>query len=228
MSTSTDELLDLLRDHQPVIHASLTAAQFARYREALGGLGAAGHDIRAVRTALREIRLVLRALPPETELSARLRQVRSPGPAAVLPDADRLDSLIRLLESVDWPALDPESAEIARGVREQLLAAPARGGDRLTPEAAGDPSGAGLIRLTDREGRDRYPEFQFDPDTGEPVPVVQRINRLLLSDQDPWGAADWWLGGNEWLSGVPAALVGRVPDETLTLAARALMEEGAW
>lgn len=146
----------------------------------------------------------------------------------MLPDADRLAELIRLLESVDWPALDPVSAEIARAVQQRLLTAPARGPERLTGAAAEDPAGAGLIRLSDPERGDRYPDFQFDPDTGEPRPVVQRINRMLLSDQDPWGAADWWLGGNTWLRDAPAALVGRVPDARLTEAAAALMGEGGW
>ncbi|GGZ56218.1 hypothetical protein GCM10010387_57790 [Streptomyces inusitatus] len=230
MSTSTDEFLDLLRDRRSEIHAALTAEQFARYQDGVRALRAARDDVRAVREALRAVRTALRALPPGTELSGRLGQVRGAGPAgaAVLPDADRLDALIRLLESADWPALEPDAAEIARGVRERLLTAPARGADRLPAGAAGDPAGAGLIRLTDRAGHDRYPDFQFDPDTGEPLPVVQRINRLLLSDQDPWGAADWWLGGNEWLDDAPAALLGRISDEVLTLAARELMEEGAW
>ncbi|MBI0382506.1 hypothetical protein JBE27_41180, partial [Streptomyces albiflaviniger] len=144
------------------------------------------------------------------------------------PDTDRLAELIRLLDSVDWPTLDPESAEIARAVRQRLLTAPARGPEQLTGTAAEDPAGAGLIRLSDPERGDRYPDFQFDPDTGEPRPVVQRINRMLLSDQDPWGAADWWLGGNTWLRDAPAALVGRVPDARLTEAAAALTGDGGW
>ncbi|MFD8336236.1 hypothetical protein ACFV42_26735 [Streptomyces solisilvae] len=226
---TTDDLLELLRRHLPEIRASLTAAQFSGFQDGVLRLRAAGDDTRAVRGALREVRLALLPLPREMELRRKLDQFRSGGaPSAVLPDTDRLAELIRLLESVDWPALDPVSAEIARAVQQRLLTAPARGPERLTGAAAEDPAGAGLIRLSDPERGDRYPDFQFDPDTGEPRPVVQRINRMLLSDQDPWGAADWWLGGNTWLRDAPAALVGRVPDARLTEAAAALMGEGGW
>ena len=227
---TTNDLMELLRRHLPEIRASLTAPQFARFQDSVRRLGEVGDDGRAVRLALREVRLCLLLLPRENELRRRLDQFRSAGaaPAAMLPDADQLDELIRLLESVDWPTLDPASAEIARGVRRRLLTTPARGPEELTGAAAQDPARAGLIRLTDPELGDRYPDFQFDPDTGEPHPVVQRINRLLLSDQDPWGAADWWLAGNSWLRDTPAALVGRVPDALLTEAAAALVGDGRW
>ncbi|OPF74686.1 hypothetical protein VT50_0226435 [Streptomyces antioxidans] len=227
---TTDDLLELLRRHLPEIRASLTAAQFSGFQDSVLRLRAAGDDARAVRGAVRQVRLALLPLPRGMELRRRLDQFRSGGtaPSAVLPDTDRLAELIRLLDSVDWPTLDPESAGIARAVRERLLTAPARGPEQLTGPAAEDPTGSGLIRLSDPERGDRYPEFQFDPDTGEPRPVVQRINRMLLSDQDPWGAADWWLGGNTWLRDAPAALVGRVPDARLTEAAAALIGDGGW
>ncbi|WP_275558726.1 hypothetical protein [Streptomyces sp. 5-6(2022)] len=227
---TTDDLLELLRRHLPEIRASLTAAQFSGFQDSVLRLRAAGDDARAVRGAVRQVRLALLPLPREMELRRKLDQFRSGGaaPSAVLPDTDRLAELIRLLDSVDWPTLDPESAEIAGAVRQRLLTAPARGPEQLTGTAAEDPTGAGLIRLSDPERGDRYPDFQFDPDTGEPRPVVQRINRMLLSDQDPWGAADWWLGGNTWLRDAPAALVGRVPDARLTEAAAALVGDGGW
>ncbi|CDR16365.1 hypothetical protein [Streptomyces iranensis] len=227
---TTDDLLELLRRHLPEIRASLTAAQFSGFQDSVLRLRAAEDDARAMRGAVRQVRLALLPLPREMELRRKLDQFRSGGaaPSAVLPDTDRLAELIRLLDSVNWPALDPESAEIARAVRQRLLTAPARGPEQLTGTAAEDPTGAGLIRLSDPERGDRYPEFQFDPDTGEPRPVVQRINRMLLSDQDPWGAADWWLGGNTWLRDAPAALVGRVPDARLTEAAAALIGDGGW
>ncbi|GAA2339332.1 hypothetical protein [Streptomyces violaceusniger] len=227
---TTDDLLELLRRHLPEIRASLTAEQFSGFQDSVLRLRAAGDDARAVRRAVRQVRLALLPLPREMELRRKLDQFRSGGaaPSAVLPDTDRLAELIRLLDSVDWPTLDPESAEIAGAVRQRLLTAPARGPEQLTGTAAEDPTGAGLIRLSDPERGDRYPDFQFDPDTGEPRPVVQRINRMLLSDQDPWGAADWWLGGNTWLRDAPAALVGRVPDARLTEAAAALIGDGGW
>ncbi|MGO4757486.1 hypothetical protein AB4212_54290, partial [Streptomyces sp. 2MCAF27] len=150
---TTNDLMELLRRHLPEIRASLTAAQFARFQDSVRRLAEVGDDGRAMRLALREVRLCLLPLPRENELRRRLDQFRSAGaaPAAVLPDAAQLDELIRLLESVDWPTLDPASAEIARGVRRRLLTAPARGPEDLTGATAEDPARAGLIRLTDPE-----------------------------------------------------------------------------
>ncbi|NEC75117.1 hypothetical protein G3I25_26695, partial [Streptomyces rochei] len=80
------------------------------------------------------------------------------------------------------------------------------------------------IRLDDPRSGARYPRFQFRPGTAEPLPVVRRVNELLRADRDPWGAADWWLGGNAWLRGVPADLVGTLPDDELVRAAAELVE----
>ncbi|MGN5376548.1 hypothetical protein ACQ4WX_00180 [Streptomyces lasalocidi] len=53
---------------------------------------------------------------------------------------------------------------------------------------------------------------------------MRTVNRLLLAQEDPWGAADWWLSGNLWLGGRPAALLGRLPDDLLVGAASAMLE----
>ncbi|GHG98076.1 hypothetical protein [Streptomyces rubradiris] len=91
------------------------------------------------------------------------------------------------------------------------------------PPGGPDAPAAGLIRLRDPDDGFRYPRFQFKPGTAEPLPVVRRINVLLCADRDPWGAADWWLGGNRWLGGVPAELLGVVPDDALERAAAELV-----
>ncbi|GLF96584.1 hypothetical protein [Streptomyces yaizuensis] len=226
----TDDLLRLLRRHQGVINASFTPDEFARYQDAVRALRTAGSDVRAVRIALRRVRVSLDPLPPGSELYRRLTQFRTAGTTSVLPDADELAALLRLLDSVEWPSLADASAELFRELRRELLAVPARGSDRLDPVSAADPVAAGLIRLTGTDGREQYPDFQFAPDTGDPLPVVQHVNRMILADQDPWGAAGWWLGRSVQLAGVPAELLGRVPDDTLTAAARALTDGGevAW
>jgi hypothetical protein len=232
---TTHDLLALLRLHAPAIRASFSGDRLTALGDRIRDLADAGDDETAVRRALLDIRKsLLLNLPADNELRDKIsREVRSgtpvPAPPAdLLPDAGQLAEVMALLASVDWPRLAPQSAALARGVRRRLLDAPARGADRLTTGAARDPLRAGLIRLTDHGGGARYPEFQFDPDTGEPRPVVQEINRLLLADEDPWGVADWWLGGNVWLRGAPADLLGDVPDELLVDAARALVEDGAW
>ncbi|MFJ9351893.1 hypothetical protein [Streptomyces sp. NPDC101237] len=78
-----------------------------------------------------------------------------------------------------------------------------------------------LIRLTDGQDTAHVPAFQLDPVTGDPYPVVVEINRMLSADEDPWGAADWWLGSNVWLNAAPARLLGTGADDALLSAARA-------
>ncbi|MGW6391438.1 hypothetical protein ACWFR1_13245 [Streptomyces sp. NPDC055103] len=86
----------------------------------------------------------------------------------------------------------------------------------LTPEQERD-----LIALTYQDDVERVPSFQLDRESGTPYPVVTEINRLLSADEDPWGAADWWLGPNVWLDAAPATLLGTGADGALLAAARA-------
>ncbi|WP_407561819.1 hypothetical protein [Streptomyces sp. 184] len=82
-----------------------------------------------------------------------------------------------------------------------------------------------LIRLTHPERGERYPAFQFAPGGGAPYAVVLEVNRVLLADADPWGAADWWLTANAWLGDdTPAAARGKRPDRELVDVAVALVE----
>ncbi|MET9501369.1 hypothetical protein ABZY42_06450 [Streptomyces sp. NPDC006622] len=129
---------------------------------------------------------------------------------------------------VDPGPVDPapvDAVAVIAAVRRRLLAVPCRAAAPAGSRAAGEGA-ADVIVLADPEDGPRSPEFQFDPDTGRPRDIVVRINRILLADRDPWGAADWWLGRNSWLGGPPAALLGRVPDDRLADAALALVEEG--
>lgn len=133
---------------------------------------------------------------------------------------------------------DPDAAEAELGaaivgldlqvtlqqVRDRLLAVPAYSAEELRA-LGGHPGAEGLIRLRDGDGNLRLPAFQFDPG-GAPLPVVVAVNQLLHAGSDPWGVADWWLGRNARLSGVPSHLLGIVPDDDLVSAARALRWEG--
>ena len=100
-----------------------------------------------------------------------------------------------------------------------LLDAPALT-EQQVRDRGGDPRRNDLIRLTTPAGQVVLPTFQFGR-SGQPVPVVARINRLLAAAEDPWGVADWWLGANAWLDAVPAGLIGRVDDGLLLRAALA-------
>jgi hypothetical protein len=85
-----------------------------------------------------------------------------------------------------------------------------------------DPDRRFLIKLPARDGQQRLPAFQFGPD-GRALDVVLDVNKRLDSDGDPWGVADWWLGGNAWLNATPVDLIGhddyRVRDAAAALAA---------
>ena len=83
---------------------------------------------------------------------------------------------------------------------------------------------AQAAQLSPPGGPEQLPAFQFGLD-GQPIPVVVTINRLLEAAADPWGVADWWLGRNAWLNGIPADLLGQVDDALLVLAARAEFPE---
>ncbi|GKQ36911.1 hypothetical protein [Streptomyces sp. A012304] len=144
-------------------------------------------------------------------------------PPAPAHPADPPAPADRPARSAPADAVDPVAVVIA-AARRRLLAAPSRAAAPAgTPAAGAGP--ADVIVLTDPEDGRRSPEFQFDPETGRPRDIVVRINRMLLADIDPWGAADWWLGGNSWLGGAPASLLGRVPDDRLADAALALVGE---
>jgi hypothetical protein len=87
-----------------------------------------------------------------------------------------------------------------------------------------DPGLPGLIRIRKPDGLIFLPSFQFTR-TGDPKPLVLRINRLLDADTDPLGAADWWLCPNVWLPGTPADLLD-VLDEHVLVAAAVVAVEG--
>lgn len=112
----------------------------------------------------------------------------------------------------------PIPEEVAFWATRRILRFPALSEDDLL-SVGHDP--AGLIRLDRHDGGAQWPAFQFGADGG-PVPVVLTINRLLDVEEDPWGVADWWLGPNSWLEGVPARLLGTVADDLLISAARAV------
>ncbi|MGW1071204.1 hypothetical protein [Streptomyces sp. NPDC002537] len=221
-----ERLLGLVGEHRDSIREALDGEQYALLLARLGALaGTAETDPKAVRRALQGVKRALVPLPLDHPVRVALdSSVRLAGHAldtAVVADARAL--LGRLSE----PPTAPGTAAIIRAVQARLLAEPALN----FPVAHTRCHSAGLgeappelIRLDDVERGDRYPAFQFAGAAGGPIPVVLRVNRILLADIDPWGAADWWLSGNVQLGGKPAALLGEVPDEQLVGAATALVE----
>lgn len=111
-------------------------------------------------------------------------------------------------------------------VEDWLLASPHHAAEELRRRGR-DPDQPHLIRLTRPDGNVQLPTFQFG-DHYEPLDLVLAVNRLLDAEHDPWGAADWWLGPNTWLSDVPANLVHIADDglaDSLVAAAAALVED---
>ncbi|MFF3013365.1 hypothetical protein [Streptomyces sp. NPDC057939] len=220
------QLLDLLGEHWESVDAALTEEQRRTLRTRLGDLGAAaGTDGRAVRRALQGVRLALRPLPFDHPVRTALDSVRLT--ASVAAPADSVVGaralLARLAVPQPSPVPPPDTAAIVGAVHRRLLAAPSLATEEVRARCGGAPPPE-VIRLPDPVRGDRYPEFQFAGGEGGAYGVVLEVNRLLLADVDPWGAADWWLSGNVQLGGAPASLLGELPGERLVLAAAALVE----
>ncbi|GGS90901.1 hypothetical protein [Streptomyces cinerochromogenes] len=249
---TSEELLRLLRSHWTTVVTGLDDDDLDRVSGALRELReetAAGDPV-AVARAVRRLKRTLAALPPGHPVSEAVGGHRYAAATRELPGLGTIDAVISVLGTdsaallrtarrrlLAAPALTEAERAALTGTEHARPAGTERaepagaeraeqaGTERAEPPGAGHaaPPDAGLIRLRDPDRGIRYPRFQFRPGTAEPLPVVRRINTLLRADRDPWGAADWWLGGNRWLGGVPADLLGVLPDEALERAAAELV-----
>ncbi|MFE7382812.1 hypothetical protein ACFU9F_20870 [Streptomyces zhihengii] len=225
MSTAPQDLMALIHEHADSIRAGLGPEGFAVLHTRVLELAQARQsDTRAVRRALQGVRLTLLRLPLDHPVRQSLDGTRLAGSTLT---ADITLRAQELLAWIDAPRLGAEAThDIIASARRRLLAAPALERRHLGARQS-EPPPRELIALADAEGERRYPAFQFDggpAGTGGPLPVVLRINRMLLADIDPWGACDWWLSGNRELGAPPAALLGALSDDVLTGAAHALAE----
>ncbi|MCT2591573.1 hypothetical protein LHJ74_16985 [Streptomyces sp. N2-109] len=220
-----ETLLDLVGEHRESIREGLDDEQHEKLLTRLRALAeTAEDDHKAVRNALQGVRLALRPLAFDHPARLAVDAIRFGG-APIGPESvtGARDLLVRLTE----PPPGPDTATIIRTAQDRLLEEPALNSLLMCARchAAGfDEPPPELIRLGDAERGDRYPAFQFAGDSGGPIPLVLYVNRLLLADIDPWGAADWWLSGNTLLGGKPASLLGELPDEQLVGVATALVE----
>lgn len=217
---TSEDLLRLLESHWTTVITGLDDDDLVQLSRSLREMKeeAAAENPPGVARAVRRLRRTLSALPPEHPVSEELGGHRYASGTHELPSLTTIDAVIDVLGT---PPPDPR--ELLRAARLRLLAAPALTEAEHAELPSGPDTPAGLIRLRDPERGIRYPRFQFKAGTAEPLPVVRRINELLRADRDPWGAADWWLGGNRWLGGVPADLLGIVPDDDLEHAAAELV-----
>ncbi|MEU6367276.1 hypothetical protein ABZ876_16450 [Streptomyces sp. NPDC046931] len=218
---TSKDLLELLGAHWVSVLAELDdeeRTELAGCLRALHEAAGAGQP-RAVAREFRRLRRALSALPPGHPVAEVLEERRYAAGDQIMPSLAAIDGVLDLLGD---PPPGPE--ELRRAARERLLSVPALTAREFADLVPDPPDPGGLIRLSDPECGSRYPRFQFRPGTAEPLPVVRRINDVLQADRDPWGAADWWLGDNSWLHGVPAELLGTLPDDQLELAAVELVE----
>ncbi|MGP4020987.1 hypothetical protein [Saccharopolyspora sp. 5N708] len=167
---------------------------------------------------------------PDSETSALIAEDIASLLADVLPVTHPVRRALAEPESrlrrpeVDWQRVSTDLRDRLTGSAPSADLDRLRAADSLDAQqveaADGDPADPDLIRLPSDTGPDRFPAFQFDA-AGAPRELVRAVNRQLHAAEDPWGAADWWLGPNDWLGGVPAELIGRVDDAVLVEAARA-------
>ncbi|MFJ9862998.1 hypothetical protein [Streptomyces sp. NPDC101165] len=218
---TSEELLRLLESHWTTVITGLDDDDLELLSRTLREMKeeAAAGNPPGVARAVRRLRRTLSALPPDHPVSEALGGHRYVSGTHELPSLTTIDAVIGVLGT---PPPDP--GELLRAARRRLLAVPALTEHEHAALHDGADTPAGLIRLRDPDRGFCYPRFQFRAGTAEPLPVVRRINELLRADRDPWGAADWWLGGNRWLGGVPADLLGVRPDEELERAAAELVE----
>ncbi|MEV6133695.1 hypothetical protein AB0M05_44000 [Streptomyces violaceusniger] len=223
---SGTRVLGLIDEHLDSIRAQLTDERYQLLLTRLRALaGTPPDDSRSVRRAFRALCLCLVPLPFDHPVREALDSLRLAGAAPVGHPA-----ILRSRELLARLTADPSSTPdttvvIIAAVERRLLQAPALSAAEVRGRYRGSAPPPELIRLADPNLGGRYPEFQFESRGGAPYQVVLEVNRVLLADADPWGAADWWLSGNAWLGGgPPAALIGIRPDRELVDAAIALVE----
>ena len=214
-----EHALAALQEQWDDVLSRLDAAAGGRLRALVANLG--GDDPDRVVTDIMD--LLVENLPPEHAVRQALSEGYLLQPAAM--DWAVLASDLRVrAAAVSLRDEDPRpSGWILRDVAERLLGAPALTEDQVRRRGA-DPADPGLIGLDRADGGRQWPEFQF-ASGGGPLPVVRVVNRLLGAAADPVGTADWWLSKNGWLDGEPYRLIGRVPDDLLVRAARAVGSE---
>ncbi|MEV8545984.1 hypothetical protein [Streptomyces sp. NPDC051572] len=222
---SGTSVLGLIDEHLDSIRAALTDEEYQLLLTQVRALAdTPPGDSRGLRRSLQNVRLCLVVLPFGHPVRQALDSVRLVGTVPVRPPDPRQirNVLARLLADPPQP---PDTAAIIAAVERRLLQEPALSAAEVRDRCRDSAPPPELIRLADPELGYRYPEFQFSPGGGAPYEVVLEVNRVLLADADPWGAADWWLSGNTWLGGgPPAALLGVRPDRELVGAAVALVE----
>lgn len=219
--TDDADVVALLREHWREARPHLTDSDVRLLATSAERIEAAGRDPGSATDALLDVEMmIITRLPPSHPARQALAGRRRLNTGAAL-DWQRIAHALRAL-----PGIAPEDGPQDDGPDEDdawLLDGPVLTEQEVRARGC-DPARSDLIRLVDAARQVVLPSFQFGPD-GQPVAVVAAINRLLEAGEDPWGVADWWLGQNAWLRGIPADLVGEVDDSLLMAAAAADLGE---
>jgi hypothetical protein len=213
----SDKMLRAIDQHWATIGPLFSAEALALVRALLGRM-TAGEE-QDVWQAHNELSGLLLAVLPDDHPARTAMLAEHRGATLV---GDWTETARALLAQLDLGGGRdvPIPEEVAFWATRRILESPALTEDDLRM-IGHDPADTELIHLERHDGGRQWPDFQFGAD-GSPVPIVLTINRILDVEEDPWGVADWWLGRNAWLDGVPARLLGRVPDDVLVSAARAV------
>lgn len=206
----------LLTGRWDEIWPTLDAIQRDALSRSVRALALAGGDDKAFSMAALELIGVLRNVLPKEDTIRRTTERSVRLIAAPLSD----------WQPVFFSALSRRITQLVRQeVRGRLIDAAAFSATQVRARGE-DPDQPFLIRLDPGTGDVQFPAFQFGPE-GRAIGVVLAVNQRLGADEDPWGAADWWLGENAWLDAVPADLIGR-SDRSLIAAADALAQPVGW
>ncbi|HEX5403904.1 MAG TPA: hypothetical protein VFX16_16580 [Pseudonocardiaceae bacterium] len=209
------ELLAALAEQWSQLREQLAPGQFTRLTELVAALSGEAIPSRLVRRADQIAEYLVETLPDGHPLLLILEQpvLRL---ANVSTDSAELAAWQSVVGALRFrlPGAEPAPTvdEVARRTSGWLLAESI--GEAEVRELGHDPDEPELIRLTRSNGDPAWPVFQF-VHSGP----IRRINQILGAADDPWGAADWWLGANGWLDKPPAQLLGLIDDETLIRAA---------
>jgi hypothetical protein len=219
---SENDVVMALAAHWKDVLSHLHADDLPLLADLVGRITSADTDEESARAAFADLLPLLEArLPPGHPVRRAISGTRFIGVSSVSL-ADQFAELSQMLDL----ALEPDALQADQGIgasepdpQDWLLAEPSLTEEQVR-DIGSEPDERGLIRLPHASSTRVLPAFQFGSD-GRPFAVVVTINLILDAASDPWGVADWWLGENAWLHGVPADLIGEVEDSDLILAARA-------
>lgn len=218
--------LGALAEHWNDIAERLGSAGVADLQARVEGLAAAAIPAISIEKAMDLTDFLATRLPRDhpfrTALAAKELRFATP----LQHEPERLATFLNLADTLRdrvTPDDVPSAELVTRMAAQWLLEADSF--DAETVRGFGiDPSDQDLVRLPSGDGSEQWPAFQFDG-RGAVPDIVRAINKLLWANEDPWGVADWWLGENAFLDGIPAHLVGRIDDDRLiNAAARELAE----